>query len=144
MNFEASMSPTMPASEAIDPDLLSALSVAAWRARENAHIVGMTRVGCAALSSSGSIFAGCNVEHRFRCHDVHAEVNALTSMVAAGGGHVLAILIVAEREFFMPCGGCLDWIMELGSGDVLVGFQGFEGGPLQTRYAKELMPYYPQ
>ena len=144
MNCEAYMTRNMSPRLAIDTDILSAMSIAAWQAREYAHVLGKTRVGCAVLSSSGVIVAGCNVEHRFRCHDVHAEVNALTSMVAAGAGNAKAILIVAEREYFMPCGGCLDWIMELGSGDVLIGFQGVKGGEIEVKCATELMPFYPR
>src|SRR5687768_7490217 len=90
------------------------LSKRAWAVRENARVHGNTRVGAATLSSEGGIFVGCNVEHQFRSHDVHAEVNALTSMIAAGHSNAVAILIAAERDRFTPCGGCLDWIFELG------------------------------
>lgn len=121
----------------------SKLTESAWRVRENAHILGKTKVGAAALSMQGNIFTGCNIEHKFRAHDVHAEVNALTSMIAAGEGPVVAIVIAAERERFTPCGGCLDWIFELGGPDCLVSFQGTPGGPLDTLRADQLMPHYP-
>jgi cytidine deaminase len=49
-----------------------------------------------------TIFSGCNVEHQFRCHDVHAEINAITTMVSAGGTDPVALLIVAERDRFTP------------------------------------------
>lgn len=143
MSYNGCMAANQPNSELISAESLAAMSEAAWRTREHAHIVGRTRVGCAALAASGAIYPGCNVEHRFRCHDVHAEVNAMTAMVAAGERFLVAIMVVAERDFFMPCGGCIDWIMELGSGEVLVIFQNVEGGPLESRFAKELMPYYP-
>lgn len=124
--------------------ILNRLSAPAWDARENAVVHGKTRVGCAVLSENGKIFTGCNVEHRFRCHDVHAEVNALTSMVAAGERRVHVILIVAERERFTPCGGCMDWIMELGGPEVVVAFQKAPSCPFSIHTAKELMPLYPQ
>jgi cytidine deaminase len=95
------------------------------------------------LTDDGSIFAGCNVEHRFRSHDVHAEVNALTTMAAHADHRAVAILIVAQRERFTPCGGCLDWIFELGGPDCLVGFQAAPGGRVDVLRADELMPHYP-
>jgi cytidine deaminase len=123
--------------------LLEKLSAPAWKAREHALVHGKTRVGCAVLAQSGEIYCGCNVEHRFRCHDVHAEVNALTSMVTAGG-RAKAILIVAERDRFTPCGGCMDWIMELAGQEAIVAFQSSPDGPFLVHTAKELMPYYPE
>ena len=119
-----------------------ALADHAWRVRE--HAIGKTRVGCAAMSESGKIFTGCNIEHRFRCHDVHAEVNALTTMIAGGEKRVKTIVIVADRMRFTPCGGCMDWIIELGGKDTVVAFQSTPGGAFQTYSASELMPHYPE
>lgn len=115
----------------------------AWEVREHARVHGATRVGAAVLSAQGSVFAGCNVEHVFRSHDVHAEVNALTSMAASGEGPAIAILIAAERDRFTPCGACLDWIFELGGPDTLVAFQGRPGGAVEALRADQLMPHYP-
>jgi cytidine deaminase len=119
------------------------LGQAAWTAREHARVHGPTRVGAAVLDSEGGIFIGCNVEHRFRSHDVHAEVNALTTLVAAGGGVAVAVLIAAERDRFTPCGSCLDWIFELGGPECLVAFQPRPGGEVKALRADELMPHYP-
>lgn len=121
-----------------------ALADRAWSVRENAHIHGKTRVGAAVLSAQGTVFEGCNVEHSFRSHDVHAEVNALTNMACAGEGPALAIIVVAERERFTPCGGCLDWIFELGGPTTLVAFQGTPGDEIRAIRADELMPYFPR
>jgi cytidine deaminase len=119
------------------------MAEAAWDARENARVYGPTRVGAAVLCSNGRLFVGCNVEHRFRSHDVHAEVNALTTMVAAGEGPAVALLIAAERDRFTPCGSCLDWIFELGGPDCLVAFQPAKGTDVSVHRASELMPHYP-
>lgn len=124
--------------------VLKPLSAPAWEARSHAIVNGKTRVGCAVLSENGNVFSGCNVEHRFRCHDVHAEVNALTTMVTAGERRAKVVLIVAERERFTPCGGCMDWIMELGGPDAIVAFQKAPDTPFLVHTAKELMPYYPE
>lgn len=124
--------------------ILQNLSPLAWAARRNAFVLGKTLVGCAVLSSRGNIYVGCNVEHKFRSHDVHAEVNALTSMVTAGELSAEVVLIVAEREKFTPCGGCMDWIMQLGGKSTIVAFQNSEDGDFSIFTAHELMPHYPE
>jgi len=123
---------------------LEAMSVDAWRAREKAHIYGNTKVGCAVQADDGQVYLGCNIEHRFRCHDIHAETNAISTMVTSGGQRIVALLVVASTERFTPCGGCMDWIMELGGADCVVGFQAKPGGPIEMFRAGELMPRYPR
>ena len=120
-----------------------ALSEAAWRARDHARVYGPTRVGSAALANNGQIYIGCNIEHRFRSHDIHAEVNAISSLVANGGTELRAILIAAEREQFTPCGSCLDWIFEIGSGDCLVISERIPEVTAHLYLARDLMPWYP-
>lgn len=134
-----------PAAEVLTPTDKEWLRLAdaAWQVRDRARVHGKTSVGAAVLSVQGHIFAGCNVEHRFRSHDVHAEVNALTTMASAGDGPAVAVVIASARERFTPCGGCLDWIFELGGPCCLVAFQGDPGGQLLTLRADELMPHYP-
>lgn len=122
---------------------LQQLAEAAWAVREHSYILGKTKVGAAAMTSDSSIFTGCNVEHRFRSHDVHAEVNAITSMVAVGQTDLVAIVIAAERERFTPCGGCMDWIYQFGGPECVVGYQSRKGGDIITLTAHDLMPYYP-
>jgi cytidine deaminase len=131
-------------SMSVDAGAWQKLSEAAWRAREHAFLVGKTAVGAAVLTSSGSVFSGCNVEHRFRCHDIHAEVNAIGTMIAAGKQEVRAILVVANRERFTPCGGCMDWIFQFGGDACLVAFQSRPGDPPTIYSAAELMPHYPK
>ena len=94
----------------VDESRLRALAEAAWRVRDRARVHGPTRVGVALFTSQGDMYVGCNVEHRFRSHDVHAEVNALTNMVAGGGEQAAVLVVAAERDNFTPCGSCLDWI----------------------------------
>lgn len=120
-----------------------AMSEAAWLVRDRARVYGPTRVGCAALANDGQIYIGCNIEHRFRSHDIHAEVNAISSLVANGGAKLHAILIAAEREQFTPCGSCLDWIFEIGGGDCLVLSEKIPGTASHSYSARDLMPWYP-
>ncbi|WP_372505767.1 cytidine deaminase family protein [Actinomadura madurae] len=119
------------------------LSDAAWLVRKNARLYGPTAVGCAALSDDGRIFVGCNLEHRFRSHDIHAEVNALSSLVASGADSVTILLIAAERDRFTPCGSCLDWVFEIGGEGCLVLNERIPGRIDHRYLVGELMPFYP-
>ncbi len=98
----------------ITPTQLKEMSDAAWEVRRHAYVYGPTQVGAAVMTTDGSLFVGCNAEHRFRSHDIHAEVNAIGSMVAAGHTDLIAVVVVAERERFTPCGACMDWIYQFG------------------------------
>lgn len=137
------MVPQSDTLETLTTERLCQLAEAAWNVREQSYVVGPTKVGCAVLSSDGTTFVGCNVEHKFRSHDVHAEVNAITTMVAGGGRELKAVVIVAERRQFTPCGACMDWIMQFGGGECLVAFQSGRNAPFAFYRARELMPFYP-
>jgi len=127
----------------IDRDSWIALSRAAWDSRKNAFLMGKVSVGSAVLTTEGKIYSGCNIEHRFRCHDIHAEVNAISNMVAGGSKQILAVLIAAKRKRFTPCGGCMDWIMQFGGENCLVAYESNQGGRRVITPAKKLMPFYP-
>jgi len=114
----------------------------AWKYRENARILGKTKVG-SAIFSEGKIFGGCNIEHKFRSHDIHAEISAVSTMISSGYKKLDAIIVVAERTKFTPCGGCLDWIFEFGGPKCLVGYQTKKDGKITIFKAEELMPHYP-
>lgn len=120
-----------------------ALSEKAWAIRACASIYGSTKVGAALLSQNNQIYCGCNLEHRFRSHDIHAEVNAISNMVASGEKILKAILIAAERDRFTPCGSCMDWIMQHGGRECLVAYQSSPDGQIYKFRAENLMPYYP-
>jgi cytidine deaminase len=121
---------------------LKRLGEQAWMVREKAYTFGV-KVGAAACSESGDIFVGCNVEHQFRCHDVHAEVNAITNMISAGHTKLTAIVIAADLKLFTPCGSCMDWIMQFGGKLCVVAYQRERKGSLEIYRASDLMPFYP-
>lgn len=127
-----------------DKKIWNDLSRAAWLVRDNAFIYGNTKVGAALLSIKGNIYSGCNVEHKFRSHDIHAEVNAISTMIGFGESNFTHILIVAERDLFTPCGSCMDWIMQFGGENCMVGFQNSNSVDVVVVQAKLLMPYYPK
>lgn len=103
------------------------------------------KVGAAVLSESGSIYVGCNVEtadHR----DLHAEVNAIGSMITWEGSAKIKKLVFigakagvdikmsqakVPKDFFkfvnipVPCGGCLQKIWENCHGDGSVALYSF-------------------
>jgi cytidine deaminase len=127
----------------IEQAQLRDLALKAWKSREHAYVLGNTKVGAAVLANDGAIFLGCNVEHKFRSHDVHAEVSAVTSMVASGRTRLIAMAVVAERENFTPCGSCLDWIFQFGGSSCVVVCQSRPDGELRVFRAGDLMPHYP-
>lgn len=124
-------------------NILLKLARHAWKARNQAYILGETKVGCALLDENNKVHIGCNVEHKFRSHDVHAEVNAITNMIVGGGKAITAIIVVAEREKFTPCGACMDWIMQFGISETIVGFQNTPVANIEAYSTTELMPHYP-
>ena len=115
---------------------------AAWRARENAHLVppGKTKVGCA-VRADGYVFSGCNVQTPWRA-DVHAEVVALTAMVAAGVSDPDVVVITAERDFFTPCGACRDLIVQLAPNASVVAAN--RSGVVWEGVAADLLPDHPR
>ena len=127
----------------MDRSDLANLAAEAWSGRENARVLTGVKVGSALMTANGRVYRGCNIEHRYRCHDVHAEVNAISNMICAGERIIQGIVVAARTEMFTPCGGCMDWIVEFGGSDCLVSFQAEPNGPLQTFTTAELMPHYP-
>ena len=126
----------------ITKNIWETMAITAWNHRKNARILGKTKVGTSVFSE-GKIFGGCNIEHKFRSHDIHAEISAISAMISSGCKKLDAIIIVAERNKFTPCGGCLDWIFEFGGPKCLVGYQTKKEGKITIFEAKELMPHYP-
>ena len=133
---------TKKQNHSIDEHTWNQLSDTAWKHRENAHVLGKTKVGAAVLSGK-EIFGGCNIEHQFRSHDIHSEISAISSMISSGNKKLDAILVVSDRDKFTPCGGCLDWIFEFGGPKCLVGYQTSKTGKITIFEAQELMPHYP-
>jgi cytidine deaminase len=128
---------------AVPKSTWSKLAKAAWKVRSNARILEDTYVGAAVLTPNGKIFVGCNVEHSMRSHDIHAETNAISSMIAAGEKKIAAVLVVAKCSNLTPCGGCRDWINEFAAPGCVVGVQSEEGGKITTYAFADLLPNPP-
>ena len=90
-------------------------------------------VGCAVLARDGSVIEGVNVENAAYPLGVCAERNALSTAVTQGyrPGDFEAIAINAS-----PCGGCRQWLHEMGLDRVV--FR--NGGEVVTMTPAELLP----
>lgn len=107
----------MSAEESGPPDLLAALVPAARTASARAHApYSGFRVGAAALTATGTVHAGCNVESASYGLTQCAERNALGTAVAAGvlPGELTALLIYLPGPAPLPpCGACRQVMAEL-------------------------------
>jgi cytidine deaminase len=79
------------------------------------------RVGAAGITDDGRIVQGCNVENASSGLGICAEVNLVGSLVATGGGRLLALSVLAgDGEPIMPCGRCRQVLYEVGGAELLV------------------------
>jgi cytidine deaminase len=90
-------------------------------------------VGCAVLARDGRVIEGVNVENASYPLGVCAERTALARAVAEGygPGDLVAAAITAS-----PCGGCRQWLHEMGVERVV--FR--NGGRVVTMTPNELLP----
>lgn len=93
----------------------AALVAAAREARQRAYCpYSRFAVGAAALTASGRIFPGCNIENAAYPACVCAERVALLSAYAAGEREIVALAVAADTEGpVSPCGTCRQVIFEL-------------------------------
>jgi len=91
-------------------------------------------VGAAVRTSDGRVFAGVNVENAAYPLGVCAEKSALTAAVTAGcrPGDFEAVGITAS-----PCGGCRQWLVEMGVERVVYARA---GGEVVVATPGELLP----
>jgi len=90
-------------------------------------------VGCAVLARDGRVIEGVNVENAAYPLGVCAERTAFARAVAEGyrPGDFVAAAITAS-----PCGGCRQWLLEMGVERVV--FR--NGGRVVTMRPDELLP----
>ena len=93
---------------------LDAMHARASEVRLHAHApYSGFKVGACLRSDDGRLFAGCNVENVAYPQGLCAEAGAIAAMVAAGGGRIEEVIIVAEGESLCtPCGGCRQKLAE--------------------------------
>ena len=113
---------------------------AAKQARENAHApYSNFRVGAALRSTSGRIFAGCNVENATYGLTMCAERVAIFKAVSEGERGFSAIAVVTDTELLTPpCGACRQLIWEF-CGDIPVSMANLTG-KMEVMQMRELFP----
>lgn len=107
---------------------------AARAVRENAHApYSKFKVGAALKSTSGAVYAGCNVENVAYPEGTCAEAGAIAAMVAGGDTKIAEIAVIADSpKPVSPCGGCRQKIAEFADGDVIVTLATMDGIVHQT------------
>ena len=113
-----------------DADLLVRADAAAARAYAP---YSRFQVGCAVLTRDGRVIEGVNVENAAYPLGVCAERTAFSRAIAEGhrpGDFVVAAITAS------PCGGCRQWLAEMGVDRVV--FR--NGGRVVTMTVDELLP----
>jgi cytidine deaminase len=78
-------------------------------------------VGCAGLADDGRVLTGCNVENAGYGVALCAECGLISSLIATGGGRLVAFACVDERgAAILPCGRCRQILWEHGGAALLV------------------------
>ncbi len=110
-------------------------------ARDNAYArYSKFRVGAALRTSSGAVFAGCNVENAAYPEGTCAEAGAIAAMVLAGERDIAELVVIADSVAPVPpCGGCRQKIAEFAKPDVTVTMLGCEGAQVHMSVA-DLLP----
>lgn len=99
------------------------------------------RVGAALLTTTGKIYAGCNIENVSYGLGVCAERNAIANAIIAEGSDTIKIKAIAvtnsQNVPCSPCGACRQVIWEFGQQTQII-FKGNQGW--QNSTIKELLP----
>lgn len=121
---------------------------AAKRATDNAYApYSKFKVGAAVRSSTGEIYAGCNVENASFPVGACAEKHAIAAGVLAEGRgfKIVAVAVYADHancspHAVSPCGACRQAIVEFSDKDAVIFFPD-ERGQFQQISAGELLPH---
>ncbi|HVM08279.1 MAG TPA: cytidine deaminase [Acidimicrobiales bacterium] len=108
------------------------LGAAATEAAQKAYApYSRLQVGAAALTESGEVIVGCNVENASIGLTLCAECTLVGNQHLAGAGRLIALACRSgEGELLTPCGRCRQILMEAGGPGLLV-----DGTPMS-----ELLP----
>jgi cytidine deaminase len=117
------------------------LLLSARKAMKNAYApYSKFRVGAAILTSTGDIFAGCNVENASYGMTNCAERTAIFAAVAQLGPKIEIHAVAVTNDHGVPCapcGACRQVIYEFGP-DATIFFQGAKG--LKKAHITDLLP----
>ena len=87
---------------------------AARAVQANAHVpYSRYPVGCALISSSGTLYVGANIENAAYPQGWCAEASAIAAMASAGEREIDVLLTICDSESLATCcGGCRQKIRE--------------------------------
>jgi len=90
------------------------LFAAARAVQANAHVpYSRYPVGCALISSSGTLYVGANIENAAYPQGWCAEASAIAAMASAGEREIDVLLTICDSESLATCcGGCRQKIRE--------------------------------
>ena len=93
----------------------TALLTAAMTARERAYVpYSHFKVGAALLTTSGTVFPGCNIENAAYPVCLCAERAAFAGAWSQGEHEFVALVVVADTDApVSPCGMCRQFMFEL-------------------------------
>jgi len=119
-------------------DRTATLIQAALDARERAYApFSKFYVGAALETTTGEIFAGCNVENSSYGLTICAERFAVGAAVAAGHREFKRVIVAADSKA-SPCGACRQVLAEFGNLEVIMVDP--QGTVTHTRQLDELLP----
>jgi cytidine deaminase len=98
------------------------LQAAATEAMRHAYApYSRFQVGAAGLVDDGRVVVGCNVENAAYGVGLCAECGMVSSLVATGGGKLVAAVCVDRHgNVLMPCGRCRQVIWEHAAPDMVL------------------------
>ncbi|MDB4809814.1 cytidine deaminase [bacterium] len=97
------------------------------------------KVGSAVLTSSGKVYAGCNVENASYGLTLCAERVATAVAVSAGQKNLTAIA-VASKDAVSPCGACRQVLAEFATEETEVLIASLKGVLVERISLSELLP----
>ena len=135
-----------PVAEPVAAGALERLFEVAADVRVRAHApYSKFFVGAAVLDTEGRVHLGCNVENAAYSEGLCAEAGAIAAMVAAGGRHLRAVVVVggpaeAGEVFCPPCGGCRQKIREFAAFGATVHLRDADG-VVTTLPMEDMLPW---
>lgn len=113
---------------------------AAIEARQHAYVpYSHFPVGAVAMTDSGQLYTGCNIENASFGLTICAERTAIFKAIAAGENRIVTVAVVANTPGpTAPCGACRQVMAEFGVLNVIMANT---NGVCQTVELNELLPY---
>jgi homotetrameric cytidine deaminase len=96
-------------------------------------------VGVALRDEAGALHSGANVENGAYPQGNCAEASAIGALVTAGGHRIEEVVVMADTELIVPCGGCRQRLSEFAGPDTPIRLSGPEG-VRRTVTLAELLP----